>query len=43
MFIPDSLWFQAIGFGFYEDNSIPTHSDMFSFHIQIEAERGNKS
>ena len=31
MFIPGILWFQAIGFGFYKDNSIPTHSDMFSF------------
>ena len=26
MFIPGSLWYQAIGFGFYKDNSIPTHS-----------------
>ena len=43
MFIPGSLWYQAIGFGFYKDNSIPTHSIYVLIYIQIEAECGNKS
>lgn len=44
MFIPGSLWFQAIGFGFLQGVvSIATTLTSARLRIQIEAERGNKS